>query len=79
MPNTNFITISQKIKNEKRKENLIKLIKQCLPEGYGAIVRTSAEKIDEEKIKQDIENLLEKWKEINTKFINFYNNKMYEI
>ena len=56
MPNTDFVTISQKIENEQSKEKLKKIFKETLPKGYGAIVRTAAEGKNEEIIKQDIKN-----------------------
>lgn len=42
MPNTNIITISQKIKDLEEKDRLINLVKANLPKNYGAIIRTSA-------------------------------------
>lgn len=68
MPNTSFITISQKINDQEKKQKIISFIKENLPEGFGAIVRTSAEKVSQEEIKKDIENLLNKWKDIENKF-----------
>lgn len=68
MPNTTFITISQKIENMDNKEQLRNIIKKNIPQGYGAIIRTSAENVSEEEIKKDIEALLEKWKDIEDKF-----------
>ena len=68
MPNIDFITISQKIDDKKKKEELVKLIKENLPEGFGAIVRTSAEKVSEDEIKQDIDNLLGKWNKIEKEY-----------
>ena len=68
MPNTDFITISQKIPSSDVKKELIKLIKNNLPEGYGAIIRTSCEKAKFEDIKNDINNLLTRWKKIQTKY-----------
>ncbi len=68
MPNTSFITISQKIENETKKQEMINLIKSSLPDGFGAIIRTSAEKVSQEEIKKDAENLLKKWQEIEKKF-----------
>ena len=44
MPNTNIVTISQKINDENEKERLLKIIKEKLPENTGAILRTAAEK-----------------------------------
>ena len=43
MPNTNIVTISQKIVDEKERERLLKEVKTKLPENTGAIVRTAAE------------------------------------
>ena len=68
MPNIEFITISQKIENKERKDELIKLIKNNIPENFGAIIRTSAINANENEIKKDIKNLLEKWKKIETKY-----------
>ena len=42
MPSQNFITISQKIDKEEERERLKNIVKKNLPDGYGAIVRTSA-------------------------------------
>ena len=67
MPNTDIITVSQKIENQKRKEELIKIAKENLPKNIGAILRTSCENATEESIKKDIKELIEKWKEIELK------------
>ena len=68
MPNIDFITISQKIEDKTKKDELIKCIKENLPEGFGAIVRTSAKKVSKEEIKKDIDALLEKWKKIESEY-----------
>jgi len=70
MPNTNIVTISQKISDEKEKERLLNLIKANLPENTGAILRTAAEKKKDNEIKQDLEQLLKKWQKIKEKFDN---------
>ncbi len=67
MPNTDFITISQKIEDKKEQERLVKLVKEHIGKGNGAIIRTSAVKKDKELIK-DIELLQNKWKEIQEKY-----------
>lgn len=64
MPNTPFITISQKIEDSKEKERLLGLVKNILLEGTGAIIRTSAENVDEEAIKKDINRLIRIWNNI---------------
>lgn len=63
MPNTDIITISQKIEDEKEQERLIKLVKDNLSKGNGAIIRTSAQGKEEEII-EDIKNIEGKWNKI---------------
>ena len=38
MPNATFVTCSQKIKDKKKRQELIKLVKENIPEGTGAII-----------------------------------------
>lgn len=68
MPNTNIVTISQKITDENEKERLLKLLKSKLPENTGAIIRTASEKKQEKEIIKDLEQLIKKWQKIKTKF-----------
>lgn len=68
MPNSEFITVSQKIENEQERKRLIKTVKQILPKGTGAIVRTSSAGIDEETLKKDLELLIKRWKVIQTDY-----------
>ena len=68
MPNIDFITISQKIDDKKKKDELIKFIKENLPEGFGAIIRTSAERVSKDEIKKDIDVLLNKWEKIEKEY-----------
>ena len=68
MPNTNIVTISQKIEDEKERERLLKIIKSKLPENTGAILRTAAEKKTEKELVQDLEVLINKWQKIKSKF-----------
>ena len=68
MPNTNIVTISQKITDEKEKERLLKIIKSKLPENTGAILRTAAEKKSEQVLEQDLKQLLNKLDKIMEKF-----------
>ena len=68
MPNTGFITISKKIENESKRKDLIKWVKEILPDGFGAVIRTSAEKASVDEIKNDTTKLLNIWKTIEEKF-----------
>ncbi len=63
MPNTDIITISQKIEDKKEQERLISLVKENLTQGNGAIIRTSAEHKTQEVI-EDIHHIEEKWNNI---------------
>lgn len=64
MPNTEIVTISKKIEDKNEKERLISIVKKYLPQNCGAIVRTSAQNKEEERIKTDIEVASKKWDEI---------------
>lgn len=74
MPNTDIVTISQKITATKEQERLVKLVKENLSKGNGAIIRTSAIGKEQEII-EDIKNIEEKWKKIETSFKNDKGNK----
>lgn len=74
MPNTKIVTISQKVEDKKEQERLIKLVKDNLSEGNGAVIRTSAVGKEAEII-QDIKNIEMKWKKIKTSFENNKENK----
>ncbi len=67
MPETDFITISQKITDEAKKEELKQYLKEILPKGSGAILRTSAIIASQEQIKWEAQNLEAKWQEIKNK------------
>lgn len=68
MPNTTITTISQKISDANKKEELLKLIKENLPKNTGAIIRTSAIKASYDEILQDMKQLLHKWHNIEAEF-----------
>ena len=55
MPNTDIITVSQKIEDKKEQERLIKLVRENLEKNNGAIIRTSAQGIE------DIKYIQKKW------------------
>ena len=63
MPDTDIITISQKIENKEEQERLINLVRNNLSKNNGAIIRTSAQGKSEELI-QDIKYIENKWSEI---------------
>ena len=67
MPSQNFITISQKIDNEEERKRLKKIVKENLPNGYGAIIRTSAVGKSDDEIINDVNKIVSKYKEIEEK------------
>ena len=69
MPHTDIITVSQKIEDKKEQERLIKLVKENLSEGNGAVIRTSAVGKEQEII-EDIKNIERKWNKIEKAFKN---------
>ena len=78
LPNSDFITISQKIESEKEKERLKNIAKQYLPKNSGAIIRTVAENCSEEEIKDDILKTVEKWERIKSIPIEKIPQKIYD-
>lgn len=63
-PNAAILTISQKITDSKERNRLLEIIKKNLPEGTGAIIRTSAEGKSEEDIISDIKYTINIWNNI---------------
>lgn len=63
LPNTDIVTVSQKIEDEKEQKRLINLVKENLTKGNGAIIRTSAQNKEKEII-EDIKKVEKKWDNI---------------
>ncbi len=70
MPNTNIITISQKIIEQKEKDRLLEIIKNNLSENMGAIIRTAAEKKKSDELIADLKRLENQWNKIQNQFTN---------
>jgi ribonuclease G len=64
MPSIPRIGISKKIEDRDERSRLRDLILSLLPEGMGAIIRTSTENRSDSDIKRDVEYLLETWNTI---------------
>lgn len=69
MPKTNFITISRKIEDEDQKQRLKEIVEKHIPNGFGAIIRTSCISATEEEICYDIQRLLNRWNKIQKKML----------
>lgn len=68
MPNTSIITISQKIEDKIQKDRLLNLMKDNLPKGNGAVVRTLAQDVSDKEIIEDIKKISNKWNDIQSKY-----------
>lgn len=64
LPFDGKIGVSKKITNFKEKRRLRRVVRSLLPENFGVIVRTVAQEKDEGALRQDIDNLLQTWREI---------------
>lgn len=64
MPETDIITVSQKIEDEKEQKRLKEEIAKILPEKFGVIIRTSAVNKNINEIQKDINNLIKRWERI---------------
>jgi len=68
MPNIPRIGISKKIEDRDERQRLRDLVGSRLPEGMGAIIRTTCEHKDEKELGQDITYLVNTWAEIQKGF-----------
>ncbi len=64
MPNADFITISQKIENPEERKRLLDIVKEQLPKGSGAIVRTAAIGKQKEEIIADLQYIQKQWENV---------------
>jgi len=68
MPNIPRIGVSKKIEDRDERTRLKALVDKELPEGMGAIIRTTSENRKSNEIARDITFLIETWNIINKKF-----------
>lgn len=64
LPYDNKVGISKKIYDYKERKRLRYIARQIVPENYGLIIRTVAQKQDEEILKDDLKNLMKTWEKI---------------
>ena len=69
LPENDFITVSQKIEDEKEKNRLMDIVQKIKNDKkIGIIIRTAAEGKDESIIEKDIENTIKKLENIKNEF-----------
>ncbi len=64
IPYVEYVGISKKIKNRKTRYRLKKIVDEIKPKGFGVIVRTVADDIDQEVLESDLNTLLKNWKKL---------------
>lgn len=64
MPETDIITVSQKIEDEKEQKRLKEEIAKVLPKNFGVIIRTSAIDKNINEIQKDMNALIKRWENI---------------
>jgi ribonuclease G len=64
LPFDGKVGISKKISSFKEKRRLRRVVQAILPEGFGTIIRTVAEGVEDELLKQDLDDLIKTWREI---------------
>ena len=64
LPFDGRVGVSKKLYNFREKKRLRRIVRSMLPEGFGVIIRTVAEGKEEELLKNDLEQLIKTWREI---------------
>lgn len=67
VPYSDIIGVSKRISSYKEKRRLKNLARELRPKGFGIIIRTVAEGKDEKLLRNDLENLLKTWRQIEKK------------
>lgn len=67
MPNFEVVTVSQKISSDVEKDRLVEIVKEIIPSGFGAIIRTDAEGVSKNDLVNDFRNVMNVWKKIEMK------------
>jgi ribonuclease G len=64
VPLGDYIGVSKRIRSYKERRRLRNIITSNLPDNFGVIVRTVADRQSEELLKEDLQQLLDKWESI---------------
>lgn len=66
-PYNNFVTVSLKMDNIDERNRLVKIVREILPKNTGAIIRTEAKWKNQLELQEDMQVILNKWKNIRSK------------
>lgn len=64
VPFSNRVSVSSKLRDKDEKDRLRRLVKSIRPKGFGIIVRTAAQDCSVAELDADLQDLLEKWKQL---------------
>ena len=78
IPNSEFVTISQKIEDENEIKRLSEIVKHLNISNYGIIIRTSAINATENDIKEDIQELINIYENVKNKATEISSNKNFK-
>ena len=78
IPNSEFVTISQKIEEDEQINRLNKIVKELDIKNYGIIIRTSAVNASEAQIKEDIYEIISIYENIKSNADKLINSKSVE-
>jgi len=78
IPNSEFVTISQKIEDKNEIKRLSKIVNDLQIKNYGIIIRTSAVNASEIQIEEDIKDVINIYESVKEKASQIANNKDFE-
>lgn len=70
VPMGDYIGVSKRIRSYKERRRLRNLVASSIPKGFGVIVRTVANGQPDEIIKKDLEDLIDKWNNVQARLKN---------
>lgn len=82
IPNSNFVTVSNKIEAKKERERLKKIVETNISNGFGVVIRTAAEGKNDEELISELKRLECIYKDITVKYEELKNDspqKIYDV
>lgn len=69
LPTSEFIGVSRKIENTKRREYLEQYVKSLCPKGMGCIIRSAADKAKDDDLSNEMIRLVRLWEKVEEDFV----------
>ncbi|MBE5821924.1 MAG: ribonuclease E/G [Clostridiales bacterium] len=67
-PNSHFIAVTKKMKDRKIREEYVRIVQEYLPKEYGGIIRTNILEASDDEIKREIDELVLRWRKIESEY-----------